>query len=58
MIRFLIPDDFSLQQFYVVIRKRLNLSKHDALYIFLVNKDRTKSFKTSMALQELYTRYK
>lgn len=42
----------------MVIRKRLNLSKHDALYIFFVNNDKTKSFKASMPLQELYSRYK
>ena len=42
----------------MVIRKRLNLSKHDALYIFFVNRDKTKTFKASTPLIELYDRFK
>ena len=36
-IRFLIPDDFSYQQFMQVIRKRLSLPKTHALYIYFSN---------------------
>lgn len=51
--KFLVPGDLSVSQFIFVIRKRLNLSSEQALFLFVGNTLPT----TGMLIRELHSVY-
>jgi GABA(A) receptor-associated protein len=51
--KFLVPGDLSVSQFIFVIRKRLNLSSEQALFLFIGNTLPT----TGMLIRELHASY-
>ena len=57
--KYIVPDTFEMSQFLVIIRKRLNMSSKDAIFIFIdSDKYGSKLISASTMLKEIYNKYK
>jgi GABA(A) receptor-associated protein len=56
--KFLVPSDLNVAQFQAVIRKRVNLTAEEAMWIFIIGKDGKEVIPpTSATLGSLYKEY-
>ena len=52
--KFLVPKDISMSQFVYIIRKRIQLKEHEALFIMINNS----LMPSSMTMGDIYNKYK
>ena len=57
--KYIVPDTFEVSQFLYIIRKRLNMSATDAIFVFIDSDTHgSKLITASTMLKEIYHKYK